>query len=247
MKFDANLLRHLRRGPLVTVLTGAGMSAESGIPTFRDAQTGLWANYSPEDLATPNAFARDPQLVWNWYAHRRTLVQAAQPNAGHYALAQLAKRVPLTLITQNVDGLHQRAGSAQVFELHGSLLRVRCSESGEYVATWDDKETPPRHPTSGALLRPDVVWFGEMLPEEPLHAAYDAAKNCEIFLLIGTSALVYPAADLPRIALAAGATVIEINPSATPLSSQVQHCWRDPVGTVLPALIAALDDETRAS
>ncbi len=240
MKFEADLLNYLRRGPLVTVLTGAGISAESGVPTFRDAIQGVWHNVSPLELATPQAFQSDPKRVWDWYAYRRELVKQVEPNAGHKALVELAKIVQLTLITQNVDGLHQLAGSHDVIELHGNIRWCRCSETGERFEQWDDTETPPRNPRSGAYLRPDVVWFDERLPANALNAAYDAAKNCEIFLSIGTSSQVYPAADLPKIALAAGATVIEINKSETPLSRKVHHCWRGSASEILSALVAAI-------
>ena len=163
----APILAQARR---VVVLTGAGVSAESGVPTFRDALTGLWANYRPEELATPTAFAQNPKLVWDWYQWRRELVERAEPNAAHQALAELEDRVPkFTLITQNVDGLHQRAGSRNVFELHGNIRRVKCSAEGRVVTEWAaGGDVPPRCPHCGANLRPDVVWFGETLPEKRL-------------------------------------------------------------------------------
>jgi NAD-dependent deacetylase len=199
----------------VAVLTGAGISAESGIPTFRDALTGLWSRYRAEDLATPEAFARDPALVWSWYRMRREAVLAATPNAGHVALARLATLVPrLTLVTQNVDGLHARAGSTDVVELHGSIVRARCVAHGHLADRWDEPESPPpRCATCGAPLRPDVVWFGELLPPDALERARTAAATCDAFLSVGTSNLVEPAASLPWIAAARGAEVIVVNTS----------------------------------
>lgn len=244
----AELANQLRAAHRVAVLTGAGISAESGVPTFREAQTGLWARYNPEDLATPEAFRRDPKLVWEWYAWRRELVRQAQPNAGHWALAEMERRIPqFTLITQNVDGLHRRAGSQQLLELHGDLFRTKCFQDDQSVETWTDHneipprcphEIPPRCPRCGGLLRPDVVWFGEMLPTATLRAAEQAASTAEIFFSIGTSALVYPAADLPFTALTTGATVVEINPQPTPLSAHASYSLQGAAGEILPALLA---------
>lgn len=239
----AALVARLRTARRVAVLTGAGISAESGVPTFRDAQTGLWARYRPEDLATPAAFARDPRLVWDWYAWRRERVAQARPNPGHQALVALEGRVAaFTLITQNVDGLHRRAGSRCVLELHGDITRSVCSVERREVGTWDDTgERPPRCPACGAPLRPDVVWFGEELPRAALAAAQAAAESCEVFLCVGTSTVVYPAAELPFAAQRSGACVVEVNPDATPLSSSAGFRLPGPAGTVLPALLAALD------
>lgn len=203
------LLRGARR---VAVLTGAGISAESGIPTFRDALTGLWAKYEPEELATPQAFERQPALVWDWYAERRAMLSTCSPNPGHLALAELERRVPeFLLITQNVDGLHAAAGSRQMVELHGNIRRVKCSRSGHVVDSWAGDFRPPPCPDCGAPLRPDVVWFGEMLPEAELSRAAEAARTCELFLSVGTSNLVEPAASLPWMAHRQGATVLVIN------------------------------------
>src|SRR5262245_45589091 len=191
-EFDPHLLELLRRASRVAALTGAGISAASGIPTFRDAQTGLWARFRPEELATPAAFRRDPQLVWDWYEWRRGLVARAAPNAGHRALARLQARLPaFVLITQNVDGLHQRAGSRTVIELHGNIARNKCFAEDLVVDQWDPSARPPRCPRCGASLRPDVVWFGEALPAQALAAAEAAAQDCEVFFSIGTSALVF--------------------------------------------------------
>jgi len=195
----------------IVVLTGAGISAESGVPTFRDALTGLWARYDPMQLATPQAFQRRPELVWDWYAWRRQVVAEVAPNAGHLALAEMERRAPrFTLITQNVDSLHQRAGNRAVIELHGNLSRVKCSREGQVVAQWPaTDERPPPCPTCGAPLRPDVVWFGE-------------------------------AASLPLLAVDAGALAVEINPEETPLSASMHYTLRGPSGVVLPALVAAV-------
>jgi len=239
----ADLIEKLRTAHRVAVLTGAGISAESGVPTFRDAQTGLWANYRPEDLATPQAFQANPKLVWEWYAWRRERVAAAQPNPGHHALVTLEQRIPgLTLITQNVDGLHRRAGSRRVLELHGNLFGNKCFRCGKPAETWEDTgEMPPKSNCCRSWLRPDVVWFGEMLPETALRQADASARECEVFLSIGTSTVVYPAAELPFTALRSGAIVVEINPQPTPFSPQANFVLPGPAGVVLPALLAALD------
>jgi NAD-dependent deacetylase len=234
-----DLIEALHQAERVVALTGSGISAESGVPTFREAQTGLWARYDPQRLATPEAFDRDPHLVWEWYEWRRNLVSEALPNPGHRALAELERRVPeFSLITQNVDGLHQRAGSRDVVELHGNILRSRCSREGVIAEPEDrDDAVPPRCPRCGALLRPDVVWFGEMLPAGALEAASEAARGCELFLSVGTSSLVYPAAALPYEALESGATLVEINAGETPLSRQADHVLRGRAGELLPELL----------
>lgn len=241
-----DLIQTLRQARHIVVLTGAGISAESGVPTFRDAQTGLWARYSPEELATPQAFRRNPRLVWEWYAWRRELVSKAEPNPGHLALAELeAQRTPdacrFTLITQNVDGLHQRAGSRNVIELHGNLNRTKCFDEGLIIASWPrTSEVPPPCPRCGGYLRPDVVWFGETLPPQALEAAMAAAQTCDVFLSIGTSALVHPAASLPYYALQTGAVVVEINPDTTPLTTSATYVLQGPAGQVLPHLLKVL-------
>ena len=232
----------LARARFVCVLTGAGISAESGVPTFRDAQTGLWAQFDPRELATPDAFARNPKRVWDWYAWRRELVAAAVPNAGHFALAAIERRVPAFLLaTQNVDGLHAKAGSRALVELHGNLLRVKCSREHRVVTQWaaPDDGLPPRCAACGAFLRPDVVWFEELLPAEALARAEDAAARCDLMLVAGTAAEVYPAAALPLTAKRAGALLVEVNPHATPLSSAADFVLRAPAGVALPALVAA--------
>jgi NAD-dependent deacetylase len=234
--------RHLANARHVCVLTGAGISAESGIPTFRDALNGLWERFRPEELATPDAFDRNPRLVWEWYEARRVAVRQAEPNAGHRALAELARRVPtLTLVTQNVDGLHQRAGSHGVLEYHGNILRDRCMvEQVVAERAPDPQDDLPRCAACGGLLRPDVVWFGESIPHEPMRLADAAARDCDVFLSIGTSSLVYPAAGLAETALRRGATVIEVNPQPTDLSDDATVVLRGPAGVVLPGVLGAL-------
>jgi NAD-dependent deacetylase len=218
------------------VLTGAGISAESGVPTFR-GPAGLWRSHRPEELASPQAFRRDPALVWTWYNWRRELIGRCQPNAAHHTLAAMEVALPhFTLITQNVDALHQAAGSRNVLELHGNIWRVRCLDCG---ASLEDHriplpETPPRCPHCDGLLRPDVVWFGESLPETVLEDAWAAATRCGTMLVIGTSAVVHPAASLPLVALRNGARVIEINPDHTPLSRHAHQVLRGPAAQVLP-------------
>ena len=233
--------RLLRTARSVAVLTGSGVSAESGIPTFRDALTGLWANYRPEELATVDAFRRNPELVWRWYEWRREKVRNAAPNAAHRSLALLQDRFEsFTLITQNVDGLHQQAGSREVVELHGNIMRSKCIAENVVRDDFEDTGRLPRCPSCGADMRPDVVWFGEGLPQDALRHAVEAALECEVFLSIGTSAVVYPAAELPHTAREQGARVIEINLEPTPLSAAAHHCLYGKAGEILPQLLAAL-------
>ncbi len=236
------LVNLLKTSDRVVVLTGAGVSQESGLRTFRDTQSGLWAQYNPEDLASPQAFARDPKLIWDWYAWRREAVKAVRPNPGHYALAEMARRVPdLTLITQNVDGLHRMAGSPSVIELHGNLQRVRCSECGEFAEDWnDDGVNVPRCSSCGGLLRPHVVWFGEPLPRAELESAIKASRNCQIFFSIGTSGVVQPAATLAYAAHNRGAAIIEINVGQTPLTPKTDFFFQGKSGEILPALVKAV-------
>ena len=238
------LISSLRSARSVAVLTGSGVSAESGVPTFRDAQTGLWARYEPQDLATPEAFERDPELVWGWYEWRRSLVRRAEPNPGHKAFVQLEKIVPsFALATQNVDGLHLSAGSENVLELHGNIMRSKCSVEGlEAEPRPGDENVPPGCPNCGAFLRPDVVWFGEALPEDTFAAASATARSCDVFFSVGTSSLVYPAASLPSEAARSGAMVVEVNPDDTPLTPSVDYALRGPASEVLPALVRHVRD-----
>lgn len=230
----------------VVVLTGAGVSAESGVPTFRDAQTGLWAQFDPRELATPDAFERDPHLVWKWYAWRRELVTRADPNPAHRALVALEDEArAFTLITQNVDDLHRRAGSRNLLELHGNIQRSKCSVEGVVVQGHDEDVELPRCPVCGAYLRPDVVWFGEMLDAWTLGEAERLARHCDVFVSIGTSAEVYPAAALPQAAKQAGALVIEINPEETPVSAYADQVWREAASVGTGRLALALKDAGR--
>jgi NAD-dependent deacetylase len=229
----AGLLKGANR---VVVLTGAGISAESGVPTFR-GKDGLWRRYRAEDLATPEAFGRDPRLVWEWYDWRRTIIAQCSPNPGHAVLAAWEKAFPsFTLITQNVDGLHPRAGSVKILELHGNIWKVRCTE--EHTVS-DNREVPLRRipplcPVCGAPLRPHIVWFGESLDPAIIDLAFTASSSCEVMVVVGTSAVVHPAASLPFAAAEAGAAVIEINPDPTPLIADVS--LRGPAGEILPLL-----------
>jgi NAD-dependent deacetylase len=229
----------------IAVLCGAGLSAESGIPTFREAQTGLWENHDPMTLASPEGFARQPDLVWQWYEWRRSLVRRARPNAGHRALSALQARRPSTvLITQNVDGLQQQAGTARLLELHGNLMRSICSRTRRPIdAAWIETsagQPPPSPHHPDGLARPDVVWFGEALDATVLEQASQAARECDLMLVVGTSGLVHPAAGLPHLAARSGALLVEINPQQTPLSAMMDWQVPEPAGTALPRLIDAL-------
>lgn len=229
----------LARADHVAVLTGAGISAESGVPIFRGAG-GLWQQHRPEDLATPEAFARNPKLVWEWYDWRRVQVAAAIPNPAHLALVALERSSShFTLITQNVDGLHDRAGSRHVLKLHGDLWQLPCTGCGNESHNTEVplSELPP-HCSCGGMLRPAVVWFGEMLPSEVLHAASEATVQSQVFLVIGTSALVQPAASLPLLARQNGARVVEINREPTALSAHADISICGAAGELLPQLVA---------
>jgi NAD-dependent deacetylase len=244
VKLTPALSQRMTAARSVAVLTGAGVSAESGVPTFRDALTGLWAKYRPEDLATPTAFRRNPKLVWEWYAWRRTLVAKAKPNAGHLALAAMESIFPeFTLITQNVDGLHQLAGSRNVVELHGNISKTKCFDEDTIVSQWEETDDiPPKCPSCGGQLRPAVVWFEEALPENAVEKALAATRTCELFLSIGTSTVVYPAAGLPATALDNGAMVVEINPQPTPFTDNATLSLRGAAGVVLPEILHALNE-----
>lgn len=242
------LLRDARR---IAVLTGAGVSAESGIPTFRDALTGYWSKFRPEELATPEAFAADPAKVARWYDERRRLCLACEPNAGHRALAAMQRHARaggrrFELITQNIDRLHQAAGGDDVIELHGTLLAWRCTACGESCEERGPAfETyPPACVACGQARRPSVVWFGEVLPAEALQRAAEAAMACDVFLSIGTSGVVYPAAGLIDAALAGGARVVEINVEPTANSARYDFSIQGPAGVVLPMLAREMGVES---
>jgi NAD-dependent deacetylase len=240
------LIKCLREAERVTVLTGAGVSAASGVPTFRGA-SGMWKNYRAQDLATPEAFARDPRTVWEWYDWRRQVVAQAAPNDAHKVLARWESRFPtFTLVTQNVDGLHERAGSTHVIRYHGSLWRmqcaIRCPGAGD---GWDDLRTPlpelpPACPFCGALARPGVVWFGEPIPTAAVKAASRAARKCDVFLTVGTSSVVYPAAGLVHEAALHGAFTAEINVETTEASTVVNEPITGPAEEVLVEIDAQL-------
>ena len=249
MDISEDLLNTLRTAKHVVVFTGAGVSAESGIPTFRDALTGLWEKFDAKELATPDAFRRNPALVWGWYEWRRMRVLRAQPNPGHLAIASLAERVPrLTLITQNVDDLHERAGSRDVLHLHGSLNRPFCFvcrlpavyPDGIPVEPDGGRRLEPPRCKCGGRIRPGVVWFGESLPAIEWDAANDAVNQCDAFLCIGTSSLVQPAARLTTMAIQRGVVTIQVNPNPTSLDDQVTINLPGPAGQVLPKLIETI-------
>ena len=235
----AEILRDARR---VAVLSGAGVSAESGVPTFRGA-TGLWEGHAVTDVATPTGFARDPALVWRFYNARRAQMSGVAPNPGHHALAALERRFAnrFALATQNIDGLHQAAGSRNVLELHGRMSRVRCTACS-YVADRPGEDLPdlPHCPECGAMLRPDVVWFEEMLPHGVWREAYKAAEGCDCFLVVGTSAVVFPAAGLIEVAGSARARIVEFNLERTAASSRVDLGIYGPSGEMLPELMCRL-------
>jgi NAD-dependent deacetylase len=238
MAATSQLQERLAEARRVAVLTGAGVSAESGVPTFRGAG-GLWRKYRAEDLATPEAFHRNPKLVWEWYDSRRQLIARCQPNAAHRAIALLERRAPeFLLITQNVDGLHRLAGNVRLVELHGNLWRVRCLDDGQVTENLEVplRAIPPRC-GCGGLLRPDVVWFGEALPPEALQEASDFAESCDVFLVVGTSVVVQPAASLPTIARRRGAYVVEVNLEPTPLTSFAHESHHGKAAEILPALL----------
>lgn len=232
----------LNQAQHIAVLTGAGISKESGIPTFRDALMGYWANYDPTQLATPEGFRSDPTLVWRWYADRRALLETAQPNPGHYALAELAQRKWVTIITQNIDGLHQAAGSAGVLEVHGTLRGYKCidCESPYEMAEIPAADSTPPLCDCGGLIRPAVIWFNELLPEAVMAQAIRACETCDVMLSIGTSGLVWPAAGLPLTAKEHGATLIEINPETTMLTSEVDIYLQGRSGELLPRVVATM-------
>lgn len=247
--FSSELVDRLARAGTVAVLTGAGISAESGIPTFRDPD-GLWQKFKPEELANVEAFLENPVLVQEWYAHRRSITREKEPNPGHVALVQLEELVDdFTLITQNVDDLHGRAGSQRVLELHGNLTRSYCIDcekpaTPEELQPLQDGE-PAACASCGGLIRPDVVWFGEMLPQDAIEAADTASRQADVFLSVGTSAVVHPAAGLPLTAKQSGAFVAEINVEPSAIASYVDEVVLGPAGEVLPELVEAVRVERR--
>lgn len=243
----AEYVRHARQ---IVVLTGAGVSKESGIPTFRDALDGLWARFDPTQLATREAFKADPKLVWDFYEYRRDLMRPARPNAGHHALAALQHHFPtLRIITQNVDDLHEQAGSHDVVRLHGRIAHNKCSADCQGSPTpvdvgqltWDKASGPPPCPYCGQPVRPDVVWFGEMLPRAALEKAIDLSQRADVMLVVGTSGMVSPSADMPHLAADHGAVVIEVNPESTPISRIARLRLQGPSGQVLPQVVTALE------
>lgn len=244
-----DLIAALQQAKHVVVFTGAGVSAESGIPTFRDSLTGLWERFNAEDLATPNAFLKDRDLVWGWYEWRRMKVMQAMPNPAHKAISALAKHVPkLTVVTQNVDDLHERAGSTDVLHLHGSILRPYCATCGQphgqspvspQEPDGGRRLSPPVCRNCGGFVRPGVVWFGENLPARELQRAFTEAKECDFLFTIGTSGLVHPAAQIPSLAKQSGAHVLQVNPTSTSLDSECTWSIRGAAGEVLPRLLEA--------
>lgn len=233
------LIEQLRNAQHITVLTGAGTSAESGVPTFRDAQSGLWAQYNPQELATPRAFQTNPQLVWDWYQWRRALISHVIPNPGHLALAKMQAFFPqITLITQNVDGLHQQAGSQNVIEIHGNIFRDKCFDCNSPIKTVSpNTKAIPRCSSCGGLARPDVVWFEENLQPDILNMSLEAAHYCSVFFSIGTSSAVQPAASIPIIAHENGAVIVEINLNPTLITPLSDYVLQSPSGEILPQLL----------
>ncbi|MDD5087854.1 MAG: NAD-dependent deacylase [bacterium] len=242
MELSNSLIQDIKNASHICVLTGAGISAESGVATFRGKE-GLWSKFKPQELANMDAFMANPRLVWEWYQYRRDILTKVKPNAGHLALAHWeALAHHFVLVTQNVDGLHREAGSRKIIELHGNIRINRCNSCG-FESSMDDISFAGSVPTCscGGMLRPGVVWFGEMLPEGVFEAAYRAAQTCDLFLSVGTSAVVYPAASLPELALERGVPVIEINTEETPLSGSVTHHLRELAGTALPKLLEVFE------
>ena len=243
----------LARAELVVVATGAGMSKESQIPTFRDALDGLWAQYDPMELATRRGFAMDPARVWGWYNYRRGIIAKADPHEGHVAIAQLESFIPsVVVVTQNIDGLHRRAGSRRILELHGDINRFKCFDNDHAVeveiaiSETDGPVEPPRCERCGSPVRPDVVWFGEMLPAGVFERAEGLSRSCDAMLVVGTSGIVYPAAALPAVARASGAIVIEVNVTPSELTESVDIFIPGRAGDTLPEIVAALEAHRRS-
>lgn len=241
------LVARLTDSQRIVAFTGAGISAESGVPTFRGPD-GIWGKMRPEELASMEGFLRNPSLVWEWYAHRKKIIAEIAPNAGHAALVRMEKLFSsVAVITQNIDNLHRRAGSTTVFELHGNIERNYCMECGTNASNTEvlAARGVPVCPKCGGMIRPDVVWFGEMLPEEEWENAVHASEAADVFFSIGTSAVVYPAASLPLLARQSGAYLVEINPEPTPLTPKADEFLQGPSGTILPALCAAVEQLRR--
>ncbi|MEZ5360551.1 MAG: NAD-dependent deacylase [Candidatus Zixiibacteriota bacterium] len=237
------VIERLRRARRVAVSTGAGVSAESGVPTFR-GENGIWKKMNPEELASVNGFMSNPDLVWEWYQHRRTIMSEVQPNPGHLAIAAFQKLFDeFTLITQNVDGLHARAGSKDIIELHGNITRNKCFTCNAPYDDEIDLDAELPHCSCGGMIRPDVVWFGEMLPEQAIRGAMRAAETAEVFFSVGTSALVQPAASLPYIARQNGSFIIEVNLEPTPLTSFADVFLQGKSGEVLPVIVEQLSQK----
>ena len=241
----------IRNSTQIAVLTGAGVSKESDIPTFRDAMDGLWAKYDPQQLATPQAFRANPKLVWDWYVSRREMMRGAKPNPGHFALAELERRYPnMQVITQNIDDLHEQAGSKNMIHLHGNIAQDKCFENCQGEPTlidittleWEEDAGPPACPYCGAWVRPNVVWFHEMLPAGQLEAAMLASEDCDVMLVIGTSGLVSPASHLPSRAQDSGAKIIEVNPDYSMITRIADIKLEGPSGEMLPRVVEALGD-----
>ena len=239
MIISDNLRSLLHNTESICVLTGAGVSAESGVETFRGSN-GLWSKLKPEELANFDAFMRNPELVWEWYNYRKKIIHDVKPNPAHFALTRLQELVKdFTLITQNIDNLHIRAGSKNVLELHGNIERSYCIDCGKFIANVEvsSENKVPHCPSCNGIIRPDIVWFGEMLPEGVFETATDAASRCELFLSVGTSAVVYPAASLPLTARKNGAYVVEINTERTEISQIVNETLLGKAGEILPPLV----------
>jgi NAD-dependent deacetylase len=242
VEIPESLIEKLKKSTRVTFLTGAGISAESGIKTFRDPD-GLWSKLNPQELASMDGFLANPELVWSWYQERRSIIDHSKPNPGHYAIAEMQGLFPnFTLVTQNVDRLHQKAGSTNVVELHGNIIDNHCARCGKpYLGdTITNDGKLPKCTYCGGMIRPSVVWFGEMLPEDAIEKAEEASGSCDVFFSVGTSAEVYPAANMPIIAIRNGAYVVEVNPNTTALSSYVHQRIQASSGVAMPEIMRLL-------
>jgi NAD-dependent deacetylase len=247
-RISPGLSRRIGDARTIVAFTGAGVSAESGVPTFRGTD-GIWSKLQPEELASMSAFMKNPAMVWEWYAHRKRIMSGITPNPGHYALVRMETIAPsFAVITQNIDNLHRRAGSRTVHELHGNIERNYCMKCGtpygdDFVVA---ASGVPLCPACGGLVRPDVVWFGEMLPEDEWEASVRAAEGADLFMSIGTSAVVYPAASLPLVAKRSGAYLLEINPEPTPLTAQADEFLQGASGVLLPLLAEVMEEMRRS-